>query len=614
LRDHLLRLTALLGAAAVLLAETLSPFHLLRRGPLALAWACVLAAGAFYAYRRRPPAPRFAFRPLETAIAAAIAGVAAIVGLTAVLSPPNSADAMSYHMPRVVYWAQAASVAFYPTPYFNQISLQPLAEYFMLHTYVLSGGDRLINLVTFGAFLASIVAVSALAGAMGLGSRGQAFAALFCATLPNGILQASGAKNEWMLSLWLACLAYFAVRRNALFTGLSAGLALATKATAYLFAPPLLAAALVWPGMRPAWRRMAVCLAAGILLINGPQYVRNFRLSGSVLGYDSAHGDGFFRWRNESLGLKSTVSNILRNASEQLGARSPRWNRAVYGAVLRLHKALGIDPQDPAATWRWATYEPPVNSNHEANAHNRWHLLLLAAALAFAAASRSRRWLLYGCAPLAGFLLFCFYLKWQPFLARLELPLFVLGAPLAAFALEKLRPRWLAVALALFLVNNARPMLFENWTRRLHGPGNLFVTSRDDNYFADMTHFHNRASYFEAADLTARSGCSLVGIDIGIYQLEYPFQALLLERNPATKFLHTGVTNASARYYPSPLPRPCAVLCLECAGSLEKMALYAPVGAPVVVGRSLIFLSVPNTPRTPKPPPAGGTPVSVPKR
>src|SRR5271157_4113736 len=149
---------ALLGAAVVLLTESLSPFHLLRRGPLAAAWVCVLAAGALWAYRRRPPAPRIAFRPLETAIAAAIAGIAAIVGLAAVLSPPNSADAMSYHMPRVVYWAQAGSVAFFPTPYFAQISLQPLAEYFMLHTYVLSGGDRLINLVAFGAFLAGIVA------------------------------------------------------------------------------------------------------------------------------------------------------------------------------------------------------------------------------------------------------------------------------------------------------------------------------------------------------------------------------------------------------------------------------------------------------------------------
>src|SRR6185369_12333247 len=144
------------------------------------------------------------------------------------------------------------------------------------------GGDRWVNLVAFGAFAGSVAAVSSIAAAMGLGTRGQAFAALFCATLPNGILQASGAKNDWLLTLWLAAMVYFTLRREARFAGLALGLALFTKATAYLFVPPLAAAAWVIGGGRE-WRRFAGFALGGVLLVNTPQYWRNVRLSRSPL-------------------------------------------------------------------------------------------------------------------------------------------------------------------------------------------------------------------------------------------------------------------------------------------------------------------------------------------
>jgi hypothetical protein len=588
LRDFFLRTCAVLGVTTAVVTELLSPLHLLRRGPVILAWSLIFGLGALWLARFRKP-PRIAIRPLEAALALASALIVAVVAVTAFVSPPNSADAMAYHMPRVIYWAQAGSVGFFPTPYLNQISLQPLAEYFALHTYLLSNGDRFINLITCAAFLASIVGVSALAGALGAGTRGQAFAAFFCATLPNGILQASGAKNDWMLALWLVCMAYFAARENAPFTGVSLGLALATKATAYLFAPPLLAAILLI--RRPPVRvRSLAWIAAGVLLINTPQYVRNLRLSGSPFGYDSAQGDGVFRWRNDHPGFASTVSNLIRHSSEQLGDRHERWNQAVFHAALKIHRALGIDPSDPATTWPYTQFTPPQNANHEANGNNRWHLLLIAIAALFAAFTRRRAWILYSTGLVAAFLLFCFYLKWQLFMGRLELPLFALAAPLAAAFLEALRPAVLSILVCLFLAGNARLPLLQNWTRPLQGPHSLFATSRDDNYFRDMVQWDNRASYLPAVDLTARSGCTTVGIDISQNQLEYPFQALLRERNPAVRFLHTGVENASARYIPPGQPHPCVVLCPDCAGIPRKMALYGSIGPAVELGHFLLFL------------------------
>ena len=578
MRDFLLRGCVALGVAVALVTEILSPFHLLRRGPLIVVWLAIAAFAGWWGRRFRPPAVRF--RPLEAALAFLCAAIVAIVAVTAWVSPPNSADAMAYHMPRVVYWAQAASVAFFPTPYYNQVCLQPLAEYFALHTYLLSGGDRFVNLISCAAFAAAIVAVSALAGALGAGTRGQAFAAFFCATLPNGILQASGAKNEWMAALWLICAAWFALREDWPFTGLSLGLALAAKATAYLFAPPLLVAIVLMRRSKIRVRQLA-WIAAGILVVNTPQYVRNIRLSGSPLGYDSAQGDGVFRWRNEPAGVKSLVSNFVRHTSDQLGARSESWNRAVFHAALAIHRALGIDPDDRGDTFPGAAFAAPVNANHEANANNRWHLLLAAIALALAAATRKRTWILYGAGLIAAYLLFCFYLKWQLFMGRLERPLFVLAAPLAGALLETIRPAILAAAICLFLLLNARLPLFQNWTRPLTGPHSLFAASRDDNYFRDMKQWDNRASYLKAIDLTARSGCLTVGIDISRNQLEYPFQALLRERHPAVRFWHVGIGHPA---------RPCAVFCPDCAGVAGKAAAYSDIGPPIEIGHFLLFL------------------------
>jgi hypothetical protein len=564
--------------------------HLLHRGPVILAWFLAFALAILF-FGRRPSLSKTVFRPIETAVAVVVAAIAGIVAFTAFVSPPNSADAMAYHMPRVIYWAQAGSVAFFPTSYFNQISLQPLAEYFALHTYLLSGGDRFVNLLTCAAFLASIIGVSSIAGALGLSTRGQAFAALFCTTLPNGILQASGAKNDWMLALWLICAVYFAARENAPFTGLSVGLALATKATAYLFAPPLLLGIFLIRS-QPLRLRALACIAGGILLVNTPQYVRNMQLTGSPLGPDSAHGDGVYRWRNEHPGLKATISNAIRHTSEQLGDRNPRWNQAVFRTVLAIHHALGIDPQDKNTTWFDGQYAPPGNANHEANANNRWHLLLLLVAAIFAGATRKRAWILYGGGLFSAFLLFCFYLKWQQYMVRLELPLFALAAPLAAAFLEALRPVVVPLVVCLFLASNARLPLLQNWTRPLKGPHSLLATSRDSNYFRDMVQWDNSASYLPAVDLTARSGCTNVGIDITRFQLEYPFQALLRERNPAVRFFHTGVENPSTRYIPAGQPSPCVVLCLECAGDQRKIALYRPVGEPVTIGGFLLFRAI----------------------
>jgi hypothetical protein len=573
------------GAYSIVASEFLGSLREITRPALASVWLLASAA-AIYRLRRAnlkiPKAVGFA----DSILLSSIAAILAIVGFVAFLSPPNTFDSLAYHLPRVVFWAQQQSVSFFATPYLNQIQLQPFAEYFMLQSFVLSGGDHFVNFVQWAGFLISIVAVSLIAGQFGAQRRGQIIAALFVATLPNGILQASGAKNDYFMAGWLSAAVWFLLRGDPVWSGLALALAIGTKATAYLYAAPLIVVIFV---MVPAWRNWKrvltfVCLT---LSLNLPQFARNVALSGSPFGFDSPFGDERFRWRNERFGWRQTASNIIRNSTEQMGYRDARWNRFVYDSALKAHRLIGARADDQDTTWLWSNYAPPRNTNHEADAPNSWHLLLFLVTLLTSLIQRRWRLAMFGAALVVGFVAFCAYLKWQPYMARMFLPLFVLAAPIAGVVIGSIRGTLVHLALCLVLLNNARPFLFDNWLRPLRGVRSVLHAPRETQYFADMKQFDNQQSFLDAVNASVPLACSTFGIDINDFQIEYPFEALLLERRPNVRFVHTGVSNQSRKYQQVLVP--CAVLCLDCAGDSNRTELYRKLGEPQQFGKFLFF-------------------------
>jgi 4-amino-4-deoxy-L-arabinose transferase-like glycosyltransferase len=102
-------------------------------------------------------------------------------------------------------------------------------------------------MVPWCSFLGSVVGVTLLAQLMGAGPCGHGLAAVLCTTIPQGILEASGAKNDYVVAFLLLVLAYylFSFKReptlgNTLGVGGALGLAWLTKGTAYVFSPAIL--------------------------------------------------------------------------------------------------------------------------------------------------------------------------------------------------------------------------------------------------------------------------------------------------------------------------------------------------------------------------------------
>jgi len=170
-------------------------------------------------------------------------------------------------------------------------------------------------------------------------------------------------------------------------------------------------------------------------------------------------------------------------------------------------------------------------------------------------------------------------------------PLFVLAAPLAGHLLASIRPQMVALGICVFLLDNARLPLLENWLRPLRGPNSILKTARGSNYFPDIQPMDNRDAYQQSVELAARSGCANVGIDNRWNPLEYRLQATLLQRNPQVRFQHAGVENSPARYTKPDTPQPCAVMCLDCAGDEARQQMHRAQIAPAQrIGRFLVFV------------------------
>src|SRR5207249_2498683 len=222
-----------------------------------------------------------------------IAFVVVTVGLIALIAPPNNWDSMTYHMSRVAHWIQNRSVDFYPTSIPRQLYQNPWAEFVIMNLQALSGGDRFANLVQWYSMLGSIVGVTVIAKQLGADPRGQIFAAVIAATIPEGILQASSTQNDYVESFWILCLSHYVIRLNtkpnlasSIGAASSLGLAILTKATAYVWAFPFL----LWlflSGLK-TWRwklaKVAIVIALIAVAINVDHYARNFKLYGSLIG------------------------------------------------------------------------------------------------------------------------------------------------------------------------------------------------------------------------------------------------------------------------------------------------------------------------------------------
>lgn len=516
--------------------------------------------------RKNGAAPVFKIPRLtspEISLLAGIAFVVITIGLIALIAPPNNWDSMTYHMSRIFHWIQNRNVAHYPTHITRQLFLPPYAEFAIMHLQVLSGTDRLANLIQWFSMIGCLLGVSLIAQQFGANIKTQIFAALICGTIPMGILQASSTQNDYVCAFWLVCFVYYLLLlmkkarwMYSLAAGIGLGLALLTKSTAYIYSFPFLAW-FVFSGYRglrsKIWKHLPI-IAVTALLINLGYYARNYDLFGNFLGSSE------FPVFNSGITIPLFISNIVRNIGLHVGMPVESANSVMYGIIKLIHGFLGIDVNDIRITWPGTRFYIP-SSLHEDDAGNFLHLLLIVfTVIIFLKSNRIRKipnLMSYGIVVIGASMLFALCLKWQPWHSRLHLPFFVLWAPFMAMVLSQInnpfkqKPAWALITLIGFmLMLFSVPWVFWNDTRRSFGKKSIFTTSRVDRYFSNRRYLKN--AYVGASNYIKfhEKGCTQIGLILGEDDWEYPFVVFVQKKdNSPFRIEHVNVSNVSSLKY-----------------------------------------------------------------
>ncbi len=308
--------------------------------------------------------------------------VVILVGLTAFMAPPNSWDALNYHMSRVMFWKQNHSVDHYPTAEFRQLFFQPWTGYAILHFQILSNSDRFATLISWFSYAGSILGVSFISFLLGASRRTQLLASLFAATIPTAIVEASGVRIDSVMAFWLVCLTslLLLLERDKKFFyvfmfGLALGIAALTKGTAFLIMPPFF----IWFSvilfrkfeLTKAFYGLILVLVTAFV-INAGFFCRNYQLSGDPLGPPIMRQWGLTYDMTPGL----LASNVLKTVMYQMGNDWPSWNNFIVKGVKWVHEKANVNIIDDRSTIAATPFDVSV-STHEDGVTNFVQMTLI---------------------------------------------------------------------------------------------------------------------------------------------------------------------------------------------------------------------------------------------
>ena len=429
-----------------------------------------------------------------------------LIFIQGIVYPPNNWDSLAYHLPRIVEWLNHRNLSNYPTHIIRQLYQPSLCEYFILHFNGLTKSDLYSNSVQLFFLIGTIFTTI---GITKLIFQKVNYFILFIivGTIPHSLLEASSTQNDIVHSFFIATSVFFGLKlikdvifENFIFIGIAVGLALLSKAIAFIFLPVLLVGIgviIVNKIIKQKTYKNIYMSGISILIvivINLPHSYRNYKLSHDFLGTDKTEKTDYL---NEQFYPKLIVSTVIKNVCLHFDSFYVR----NFGNQIaeKSHLMIGQDINTPGSN----VFDMKYNCNHDWKNHedtqpNFIHFMLFTFSVVLILFGIIKRksnnliLILLNTLTIITFVFFCAILTWEPWNTRLHLPLFFLMCPSIYYLIISIgvkQVRNIILAQLIFygfyviLFNYSRPFITTEETSKIK-----ISDSRYKKYFANQLH------------------------------------------------------------------------------------------------------------------------------
>lgn len=490
-----------------------------------------------------------------------------VLGLSLITTPYNW-DSMTYHLPRIAYWAQNRSVAHYATHSIRQVCSPVLAEFVNLHVYILCRGhDYFFNLLQGMSYITCAVMVGAIAGRLSCNRLLCFLASLLYMTMPIAYVEALTTQVDNFAAIWLLffvyrLLDYVDVKKAMRFDKITVcrvGAMGLCVAWGYLAKPSVCVGMVVfalWLLFVCVKRRDRLCDLAGIFfsalpcvaLPLIPEIMRNFKSFGAYAS-PAAGAAQLVGTRHPAY----LFVNMIKNLSFNLPTPFVKNGHESFAVIAKKAAALlqvELDAESISEQGRAYMLHEAGNYGCDTAVNPTVLWLFLFCVLWAVLGFGRKKW--EGCcrgyfvAAAVSFVAFCTVLRWEPFVSRYMISYLALLCPMIAAGIQMGtsgkggKPfRWGIVGIvSLLCVAEAVSLSrhhFDIWQDR--------ARTRPYGYF--VARYDEMAVYFPLTDQIKSRQYDEIGLHLlKADDFEYPFWQML----DGCRLEHVLVSNETASY------------------------------------------------------------------